>query len=420
MPALLAAAVVALEVTRVFLLQPLHQRGVAQGSIGLLVSLAWVLVAPGHYLSRFLMGFRTLADVIGAFDAWRVLLALLFPLYFIAFALLGAINRRVNRRLDARAERAAARHQPKPEAAPAPEPATSSQPPPARRPSRRRLLRVTKNAVVTGAAAAASYPLLVEPHRLVVTRRVFPVRGLPASLDGLRVVQVSDIHLGPWLSVGRVRRIVEQTNALAPDLVALTGDFIMRSADYIPQVALALAHLRARVGVVGVLGNHDWNEDGPGCARALENIGVRMIDNARLFLTPGRTLSDRDADGLCVAGVGDLWRDVQLYDRALGGLPDDLPRLLLSHNPDVAEEPAFTGPGYRVDLMLSGHTHGGQIFLPAIGAPVTMSRYGQKYARGLVQGPTCPVYVSRGLGMAMLPLRLGSTPEIAVIELAAK
>ena len=425
MPALLAALVVALEVARVYVLQPLHERGTAQGPTSVLMCLAWVVAVPTHYLGRYLMSFETLAGLVGWVGAWRVLLILMFPLYFVLFALLGAVNRWTNRRLDARAARGAAgrapRDDPPPAHGPAPEPAAPAEPspPPQQELSRRRLFRVTKNAVVTGAAAAAAYPLFGEPHRLVVTRRVFPVRGLPPSLDGLRVVQVSDIHLGPWLTVGRVRRIVEQTNALQPDLVALTGDFVMRSADYIPQVASALAGLRPAVGAVGVLGNHDWNEDGHGCARALENVGVRMIDNNRLFLTPGRTLSDRDADGLCVAGVGDLWRDVQLYDRALGDLPAGLPRLLLSHNPDVAEEPAFTDGGYRVDLMLSGHTHGGQISLPVVGPPVTMSRYGQKYARGLVQGPTCPVYVSRGLGMAMLPLRFGSTPEIAVIELAA-
>jgi predicted MPP superfamily phosphohydrolase len=179
----------------------------------------------------------------------------------------------------------------------------------------------------------------------------------------------------------------------------------------------ALAGLRAKLGVVGVLGNHDWREDGPLSQRELTRAGVRLIDNGRLFVAPSRRLSDAPSEGLCVAGVGDLWTDRQDYGRALGGLPADMPRLLLSHNPDVAEEPAFVESGYRVDLMLSGHTHGGQIYLPGVGAIVTMSRYGQKYVRGLVRGPTCPVYVSRGLGMAMLPVRFGSVPEVAVIEL---
>ena len=191
----------------------------------------------------------------------------------------------------------------------------------------------------------------------------------------------------------------------------------MRSAAYIPQAASALAGLRSGVGVVGVLGNHDWREGGPLMRRELSAAGVRMVDNTRLFVTPGRTLAVEAGAGLCLAGVGDLWTDRQDYDLALGGVPEDVPRLLLSHNPGVAEERAFLNAGHRVDLMLSGHTHGGQVVLPLVGAPVTQSRYGQKYRAGLVQGPACPVFISRGLGMAMLPLRLGSVPEIAVIEL---
>src|SRR5262249_24297196 len=121
--------------------------------------------------------------------------------------------------------------------------------------------------------------------------------------------------------------------------------------------------------------------------------------------------------GLAVCGVGDLWEDDQDYERALDDLPEEMPRLLLSHNPDVAEEKSFIRSGLRVDLMLSGHTHGGQIWVPGFGTPIVPSRYGQKYAGGWGGGPPGPVFVSRGLGLSMLPLRRGVTPEIAVLEL---
>ena len=98
-------------------------------------------------------------------------------------------------------------------------------------------------------------------------------------------------------------------------------------------------------------------------------------------------------------------------------LPREMPRILLSHNPDVAEEKDLLNYAPRIDLMLSGHTHGGQISLPFVGAPITPSRYGQKYAAGLVKSPLCPVYVSRGLGTTIIPMRLGVRPELAVIEL---
>jgi predicted MPP superfamily phosphohydrolase len=288
--------------------------------------------------------------------------------------------------------------------------------PPAPAISRRTLLVSGGRAVAASGAGLGAWAFLVESRWFEVTRRQVPIANLPPSLDGLRIVQLTDIHLGPWTSVGRVQRIVDCANRLDPDLIALTGDYVIRAPEYIPQVASALAGLRARVGVVAVLGNHDWYQGGPQCASEITRAGAHFIDNTRRFVTPERTLSDTPA-GLCVAGVGDLWCDRQDYDAALANLPPDMPRLLLSHNPDVAEEPAFVQSGHRVDLMLAGHTHGGQIRLPLVGAPFTNSRFGQKYARGLVQGPTCPVFVCRGLGMTYLPVRFGSVPEIAVIEL---
>lgn len=117
-----------------------------------------------------------------------------------------------------------------------------------------------------------------------------------------------------------------------------------------------------------------------------------------------------------------MWRrrfmvDVPNYHQALGELPKSMPRLLLSHNPDVAEERKLVRSGLRVDWLISGHTHGGQIYLPGLGTPIIPSHYGQKYAQGIVQGPICPVFISRGIGLSMLPLRFGVAPEIAVLEL---
>jgi len=215
-----------------------------------------------------------------------------------------------------------------------------------------------------------------------------------------------------------VRAMVEQTNALNPHLICLTGDYVHRSPEYIRPLADALADLRASIGLVGVLGNHDWQEDAALTRQEFARVGVRLIDNTRLVLTSNRKLNDGASEGLCIAGVGDLWKHTQDYQAALGNLPEKMPRILLAHNPDTAEEPGLRAAP-RVDLMLSGHTHGGQIYVPGLGTPVVPSRYGQKYAQGLVQGPACPVYVSCGLGMALLPVRIGVLPEIASIELTA-
>jgi len=283
--------------------------------------------------------------------------------------------------------------------------------------SRRQLLVSGGRIFAAAGSAAGSWSFFAEARWWQVTHRKFPVHGLSPGLHGLRIVQLTDIHHGAWMSLAWVKQIVDATNALAPDIVALTGDYVYHGPQYVRPVSKALAYLRPKVGVVGVLGNHDWYDNRGLTQWAFAREGIPLIDNSRLFVTPNRCLVSHAREGLCLAGVGDLWEDKCLYDEALGGVPGGMPRVLLSHNPDVAEQAPFLESGHRVDLMLSGHTHGGQIRLPGIGAPVTNSAYGQKYAQGLVQGPVCPVFVSRGLGMTVMPLRLGVRPEIAVIEL---
>ena len=176
----------------------------------------------------------------------------------------------------------------------------------------------------------------------------------------------------------------------------LTGDYIDQSAAYIKPVVEELARLQPRIATVAVLGNHDWWEDAPLMRREFARTNILLLDNSRRVLTTERRLEADGGDGLVLAGVGDLMEDKPDYDKALDGLPTRLPRLLLSHNPDVAEEPALLESGLRVDLIVSGHTHGSRIWLPGLGTPMIPSRYGQKYAQGLVQGPRCPVFISRG------------------------
>jgi hypothetical protein len=252
-----------------------------------------------------------------------------------------------------------------------------------------------------------------------VTRRVLALRGLPREMDGIRVAHLSDIHHGCWMPLEQVERVVAQANALRPDLVLLTGDYVHQSPAYIDPVARALGALRARMGAVAVLGNHDWWEGAPRMRQALAAAGIPLVDNGRLVLTPEGRLEPRAERGLCIAGIGDLWEDETDFAAALDGVPDAMPRLLMSHNPDAAEEDALSRGGWRVDLMLSGHTHGGQVWVPGLGHPVVPSRYGQKYAGGLVQGPACPVLVSAGIGMAVLPVRFATPPEIIELTLRA-
>ncbi len=283
--------------------------------------------------------------------------------------------------------------------------------------SRRRFLRRGAAAAGGVAAAGLGYSLIVEPRWFEVSHQVIRLRGLPPGLDGLRVVQLTDFHHGPWMARERVRELVEASNRLTPDLVFLTGDYVDQSPAYIKPAVEELARLEARIGVVAVLGNHDWREDGHFLQRQFEAHDIPLLDNTRCILTPARRLVREADEGLALAGVGDLWMDTQDYEKALAKLPAAMPRILLSHNPDVAEEPDLLDSKHRVDLIISGHTHGGQIYIPFVGTPMVPSRFGQKYAQGFVSGPICPVFVCRGVGLTGVPLRIGVPPEIAVLEL---
>jgi len=285
-------------------------------------------------------------------------------------------------------------------------------------PSRRQFLAAGNRLALAGAAATLSYSFGVERENFIITRRSIPIRGLPPSLHGMTIAQLTDIHHGPWTSLAYVRRIVDATNALNADLIALTGDYILYSASYARPVAAELAALRAKIGIAAVLGNHDWSDSGPITMSEFHRAGLRLIDNARTFISPDRQLvRTAPRQGLCIAGLADLWGSRPNFDKALGGVAHDMPRVVLSHNPDTAEMPVARDHRHRVDLMLSGHTHGGQINIPGIGSPFIPSAYGQKYAYGLVHGPAFRVFVSSGLGTNVIPLRFCRPPEIAVITL---
>jgi predicted MPP superfamily phosphohydrolase len=285
-------------------------------------------------------------------------------------------------------------------------------------PRRRELL--TTVSLGLGALAGLSitglgvWGVLLEPSRLVVRRYELAIRGLPTWAEGLRIVQVSDTHYGPYIPLGHIRRAVDMANALEPDLVVLTGDYVHRTTRAIPDGIGVLGGLEARLGRFAVLGNHDHWAGPEACREAFRAGGTTVLDHQHVFLGP-RGPSDTAMEGaLCLAGLGDLWEDQRPVEEALQGVDPDIPRIVLSHNPDYAEK---IPEGLRVDLMLAGHTHGGQVYVPGKGTPKIPSNFGQWYAGGICQGPRCPVVVSRGVGLAYLPVRLGVRPEIVLITL---
>lgn len=229
----------------------------------------------------------------------------------------------------------------------------------------------------------------------------------PETARPLRIVLLSDTHAaGPDMPVVRLEGIVAQANALRPDLVALTGDYVsdktLRSDTVAAADAIApFRHLRARLGVFAVLGNHDHWRDGAALASALRNAGVRVLANEHVTAGP-----------IVVAGIDDEFTGHADLVRALGGIDHRRPTLLLSHSPDI-----FPSVDSRITVTLAGHTHGGQIVLPWIGPLATASRHGRRYAHGQIVEAGRHLIVSAGLGTSILPMRIGMPPEIVVIEI---
>ncbi|MDF1810035.1 MAG: metallophosphoesterase [Phycisphaerales bacterium] len=274
-----------------------------------------------------------------------------------------------------------------------------------------------------GAVATPGYATLVEPWSIKVRRYSIPINGLDPSLDGLKLVQLSDIHLGPRIPGTFVQQAIDLVIQQDPDLVLLTGDYVHDGTNEIERAAEMCRPLinAAKIGVVGVLGNHDWWGDGEQMSLSLSQIGVHMIDNDRIWLdASSRTLHSKDpgSSSLALVGFGDLTDHYINITSAFNGVHKSTPRVVLSHNPDSAELRNITEVGApRVDLMCSGHTHGGQVRIPFIGTPIVPSKFGSKYAGGVVNGPAFPVHISRGIGMSLLPIRIGVPPEISVLTL---
>jgi len=265
--------------------------------------------------------------------------------------------------------------------------------------------------LITGAALAGlgAYARWVEPSWLDVSETEIPLRGLDAAFDGYRIAFLSDLHWGPRKRLAWLERIVDRVNALAPDLIAIGGDIIQFRARNIAEGMAILDRLRAPDGVWCVLGNHDFRRRGIGplrIRRELANTAIRELWNEAVPIRRGDV-------AFWLAGVGDFWRDVCDVYGALQGVPPDEPRIVLSHNPDGYLQIG----GTRVDLMLSGHTHGGQVRLPFIGPVITRTASGRTLGAGLQQVGETQIYTSRGVSHGDLPVRLFCRPELPVILL---
>jgi uncharacterized protein len=273
--------------------------------------------------------------------------------------------------------------------------------------TRREFLRWSFGAVALSPAGMFAYGAAIGKERYEIVERTIALSKLSPRLDGLRIVQLTDIHVGNFMKQAKLEWYVRAVNDLSPDIVALTGDFIGSSPHFISACAAALEKLDARHGVFACLGNHDFWVGADGVTEALQAAGVQVLRNE------ARTLSLKGAP-LNIAGVDDPWRGKTDFDRALSMTHADAPTIMLCHQPDLF--PAVVRRG--IDLTLAGHYHGGQVKLQFLGMAVSPAHLISEFVEGLYSQDRSQLYVSRGIGVTGPPVRLNAPPEITLLHLA--
>ncbi len=280
--------------------------------------------------------------------------------------------------------------------------------------SRRKFLQGGAALVATGALAVVGEGVIFDANRPRVVSVEVPLSGLPEAWDGFRIAQLSDAHYDPYFSVIPLRKAVDLVNGLKPDLVVVTGDFVtapmlrgpappIRAARTIEPCAQLLSQMRAPFGILAALGNHDLSTDPAHITAVLEAHGMPVLRNRSVPL-------ERDSGRLWLSGVDDVLEGKPDLKLALRAIPTGEPIILLSHEPDFADYV------HHVNLQLSGHSHGGQIRFPLLGAPV-LPVMGRKYPWGLRKIGPLTLYTNVGIGTIGVPMRLNCPPEVTLITL---
>jgi predicted MPP superfamily phosphohydrolase len=229
---------------------------------------------------------------------------------------------------------------------------------------------------------------------------------VPEAFVGKKILFITDIHHGPYFSIERVKGLVKRINNLQPDLILMGGDYVHRESKYIKPLFDEFRELKARYGIYAVLGNHDHWEDAELTRQLMVRNGIKVCDNRSYWVKI-------NSDSIKIGGVGDLWEDTQNIDNTISDLDKSDFSILISHSPDYLENLQTD----LIDFTLSGHTHGGQMTLFGLWAPLLPSEYGQKYRYGLKKFGNMQSYISSGVGTITPPLRFFCRPEIVLIDL---
>jgi len=273
----------------------------------------------------------------------------------------------------------------------------------------RRLRRFLIVACALGALAL--YGFWFEPSSIrVVEHDIAGADGRAIFAQPLRIAVIGDLHAGaPYIDEAKVDRIVALTNDARPDLILLAGDYVIQGVVggehmAIETVAGKLRSLKAPLGVFAVLGNHDRWEDAAHIEKALTAVGIPVLENRSLEIA-------RDEDSLRLVGLSDSFTTIPNLTNAFAGVPEAERALCFTHSPDI-----FLTLPATCALTVAAHTHGGQVWLPWLGRPIVPSRFGQRYAAGLVHENGKALFVSTGIGTSIIPIRFGVVPEISLLN----
>jgi predicted MPP superfamily phosphohydrolase len=254
--------------------------------------------------------------------------------------------------------------------------------------------------------AIAAYGILVRRRWTRTLRLDIAIEGLPRAFDGYRIAHLSDLHIGSLTPRSAGERWVSRSNAEAPDAVVVTGDLVTSGTMFHNDIAGLLANLRAPDGVFVAMGNHDYFGEGDPLIVLMRDRGLRVLRNDAANIERGEAR-------LRIAAVDDTWTGRADLDRALAGGEGGAPTVLLAHDPTLFPRAAALG----AELVLSGHTHGGQVALPFFARWVNLARISYKHTYGLYREGASTLFVHGGLGVTGPPIRLGVPPEVAIITL---